>query len=413
MPNLETLDCSHNLIRKANFSKLSKLKSLKISRNTDLTSLTLPSNSPIVFDIIDVSETKLSRYTLVNNLIGRCKKFIANGVESLDGTLSVRNYYPLTHVEVQHTNIETVDLYCPTLESFIGTYNPNLKTVLVENGAEKFTAACGGVNADVEVRLYNSALVKKWFQYSANNPLNDHASPSFRVNTKDDKQVWVPITSADGVTNLNNFCKQNAYGSWIHVNGRDLKITMLSAGLNSWFANSYYVGNEHVKPNLAFFVKGSTKYCVVNSVEEGKSISEMAQTLTDASQLTISNDKITLICYTPEQMKKWFETCDQYFGERSDVQLRLTFKDRKTTTVPVTKEKVEGRSNMLNFCKEINYNQYGLSYGYIYLYLKDDEKEKWYGRAPSRDSNNQLVYIKYSTGNNDVRIAGYAYRPNK
>lgn len=413
MPNLETLDCSHNLIRKANFSSLNKLKSLKIGRNTDLTSLTLPSNSPIVFDIIDVSETKLSRYTLVNNLIGRCKKFIANGVESLDGTLSVRNYYPLTHVEVQHTNIETVDLYCPTLESFIGTYNPNLKTVLVENGAEKFTAACGGVNADVEVRLYNSALVKKWFQYSANNPLNDHASPSFRVNTKDDKQVWVPITSADGVTNLNNFCKQNAYGSWIHVNGRDLKITMLSAGLNSWFANSYYVGNEHVKPNLAFFVKGSTKYCVVNSVEEGKSISEMAQTLTDASQLTISNDKITLICYTPEQMKKWFETCDQYFGERSDVQLRLTFKDRKTTTVPVTKEKVEGRSNMLNFCKEINYNQYGLSYGYIYLYLKDDEKEKWYGRAPSRDSNNQLVYIKYSTGNNDVRIAGYAYRPNK
>jgi hypothetical protein len=351
-----------------------KLKSLKIGRNTDLTSLTLPSNSPIVFDIIDVSETKLSKIA-VTNMMYRCKKFIANGVESLTGELPVRNNQPLTYVEVQHTNIETVDLYCPTLETFIGTYNSKLKSVLVENGAEKFTATCGGVNTDVEVKLCTNALVKKWFQYSASNSLNDHVLPSYRVNTKDSKQVWVPITSVEGATNLNNFCKQNVYGSWIAVKNGDVILTVMGSGLTSWFANSYYVGNSNVKLEQVLSVGGKTKYCIVNSIEEAKSIAEMAKTLTDASQLTIINDKISLICYTTEQMKKWFETCDQYFGDRSEVKLRLVFKNGKTTTVPVTKGNLEGRSNMLNFCKEINYNQYGLAYGYIYLYLKDEKGE--------------------------------------
>ncbi len=412
MPNLEKLDCSRNLIKKANFSKLLKLKELKIGRNTELSSLTLPNNS-VTYDVIDVSYTKLSRM-FVTNLMYNCKQFIAAGVESLNGTLYVRNNQPLTYVDVQHTNIEIADLYCPTLETFKANYCPNLSKVMLERGANNFDITCGGVNADVEVQLYNENLAKKWFEKAAGNALNEHTKPSYRVTTTDSKTIWVPVTSVKGATNLANFVRKNINSYRIAVKGQRVKLTLFASDLTSWFSNSYFEGNDHVDLEMAVNVAGSIKYCPVSSVDDGKNIVAMAKTLNSSSQLDISNSgAITLTCYTAAQLKQWFTTCHDSHADHSKVRLRLVFKDRKEAFVDVDQSNYEGRAKLLDFCKNINADQYGLAYGYIYLYLTDSEKEVWYGRSRGYDSSNNLVYFNYSAVSTGIRIAGYAYRPKK
>ena len=415
MPNLEKLNCSHNLITKANFSKLLKLKELQIGRNTDLTSLTLPNSNSLVLDVLDVSYTKLGRIA-VTNMMYHCKKFIASGVESLNGTLYVRNNQPLTYVDVQHTNIEVADLYCPTLETFVGDYNPQLNTVMIERGAANFKATCGGVNSDVEVRLYNMTLAKRWLDACAGNEQNKRTQPTYRVTTTDNKTIWVPFKSLQGITNLDNFIKKNINSYRIDVKNKEVTLTLSSANVTSWFANNYGEDNEHVHLEMTIYVGGKNKYgqIPIYSLEGAKNIAAMSSTLTAGSSFNITKNLIILTCNTEKEMRQWYETCSEEYPN-AVVHLLLKFKDGKTAAIAVKKENYEGRIKMLNFCKRyLNSDQYGMAYSYPYLYLTDDQKEMWYGRAQSRDESNQLVYFNYSAANkSSIRIAGYAYRPKK
>ena len=391
---------------------LPKLKSLNIGHNPDLKSLTLPQNS-IVFDLIDVSYTQLPKLP-VTSLMFRCKKIILSGMEKLSGTFSVSNTHPLTYVEAQHTNIEEFILYCPTLETFKGSYNTKLKTVKLQNGAKNIAYTCGGVNGNVEVQLYTDAMARKWFEQCANNSLNDNVNPTYKVTTTDKKDVWVPVTSVRGASNLSYFVQKNIHSNRITVKGKDVMLKLTQSNVTSWFAGNYGEDNEDVHLEMLIYVGGTTKYCPITSLDGANSISSMASSLTDGKQLNITSNGLELTCYTEGQVKKWFETCDEEYGSKTTVNLRLVFKDNKTSTILMTKENYNGRTKMLNFCKRnLNYDQYGMSYGYPYIYLTDAQKEMWYGRAQVRDENNRLVYFNYSSVVKGVRISGYAYRPKK
>ena len=358
MPNLEKLDCSHNLIKKANFKKLLNLKSLKMNRNENLTSLTMPDNSSsVVFDIIDVSDTKLPRATVVD-MLGRCKRLVASGVESINGTIRIEKMPSLTYIDLQHTNVGQVLLYSAKIDTAKVGYCPKLKTVQMAYGTPKFLATCGGLNTDVEVRLWYSPIVQKWFNNCAGNPLNDHVSPVYRITCSDNENIWVPVTSAEGAGNLANFCKNNLPSARVTVEGKDLTLYMNSTQLTNWYTNGYNQGNDSVQVKLIVSVGGVVKYFRVKSLQEGKNIAAMASTLTSSSQLSIVNDKVTLICDTEEQVRKWYETCDEFFGEGAIVKVNLRYKDGKTNTILVTKDDYEGGINLLKFCKLIFSDQF-------------------------------------------------------
>lgn len=417
MPNLEKLDCGHNLIKKANFKNLLKLKSLKIGRNADLTSLTMPDNSSsVVFEIIDVSDTKL-KWATISNLMTRCKMLIASGVETLTGTLTLQSSYPLTYIDLQHTNIGSLYLYSPKIETAKVNYCPKLETVWMSDGANNFLATCGGLNSDVDVKLWYSAILKKWFNNCAGNDLNNHTSPFYRIQCKDSKFVWVPVTSAEGAINLANYCYQNLVSNRVAVNGKKVTLTIMSSQLTSWYNNGYYQGNDSVRIEMPISVAGTVKYCPITSLDGAKNIAPMAKKLTEASQFTIKNGTITLTCYTEEQLNLWYNSCHDYFADYTDVNLRLTFKDGKTKTIPVTKDNFEGRIRLQEFCKRINEDQLVVSgSNVITLYLTAQEKQTWSGTTMSMNSGIKLSQksskkVKFSDGNNDIRIADYANRP--
>ncbi len=416
MPNLERLNCSHNLITKANFSKLNNLKMLKIERNADLSSLTLPSNSPVVFDTLDVSDTKVKKST-VTNILNRCKVLLANGVESLTGTLCIYSSYPLTYLDVQHTNIDAAELYCPNLETFMAGYSPNLRTVTLYYGAKNFLVTCGGVNANVDVKLKYQGVLQKWFQYSAGNPINDHVSPSYQVTSKDGQTLWVPVSSVQGAQNLVNFCRNNLNKDMISINGKDVTLRVTSAQLTSWYANKYFEGNDNVHLEMYIKVAGAYKILPVTTVRGASNLAEMASKLTIASQLKANNGHITLTCNTREELNLWFDKYHEDNDGIVTVVWPLTFKDGKRKTAPVTKETIDARMNLADFCQKINSDQYTVTnYTDIALYLTDLEKKTWSGNPVMvmkvvRGVTKSKSPTNYSLGNEDIYIGNYADRP--
>ncbi|MCR5819962.1 MAG: hypothetical protein K6F94_03295 [Bacteroidaceae bacterium] len=408
MPNLERLDCSHNHITKATFKKLNNLRELKINRNENLTSLTMPENNVYTYDTIDVSYTKLAKY-VVTTLMSKSKAVRANGVEALSGTMYVYNNYPLTYLEVQHTNIECVDIYSPIIEKLVAGYNPKLNLVKYRNGAANLSAVCGGVNSDVEVQLSNQSMAKKWFDNSAKNPLNNRVMPTYFLTFVDGKTKWVPVVSAESATSLYNYCK-NKYSSRLAVKGREITLTMNATELNNWYANGYDRVNDNVNIETMVNVGGTIKYCPVTSLQGAKAIAAMASTFTSSNQLTISKNKITVICNKADELKKWFDSCHEFFPD-ADVRLRVTLKDRKTTTVPVTQDNYKARTAMLEFCKNINVDQlFVTTADDIYLFLLSDERNMWYGKKQNGYGLNQRTLTNYSTGNSDVKVYDYSRR---
>lgn len=401
MPNLEKLNCSHNLIKKANFSKLMKLKSLNIGRNADLSSLTMPKNS-LVYDVIDVSYTNLSRY-FVTNLMYDCKKFIAAGVESLNGTLYVRSNQPLTYVDVEHTNIEDVDLYCPKLETFKANYCSKLKTVKVENSAKTFKATCGGVNGNVEVQLCNESVAKKWFDNSANNSLNENTLATYLITFNDGKTRWVPVASAQGAVNLANFCKKNVNYYRLAVKDKQLALTLFGNDVTPWFANNYGQGNDNLTVEFTVNVAGTVRYVPITSLDGAKNLAAFARTLTSPTQLNVTNNRLSVWIFTLDQLNMWFETLDKDYAYSSDVKLRLVFKNSKALMLPVAKKNYKARINLFNFCKKIDNDQLILSDdGEITLNLTNEEKKIWTGENTLRNANDSQ--INYSSGNEDVNV---------
>ena len=362
MPNLEKLDCSHNLITKADFSKLLSLKSLKINRNEDLTKLTMPSNSgSVVFDIFDVSDTKVPRATVIS-MLSRCKKLIASGVETINGTVRIESMPSLTYIDLQHTNVQQVLLYSSQLETAKLNYCPKLTTVQMSSGKDNFLATCGGLNTDVAVKLWYYGIVRKWFNNCASNELNNHVAPVYSIICSDKKSMWVPVTSAEGAKNLDNFCRDYLPTARVAVDGKNITLTMSSMQISPWFNRGYNLGNDNVNIDLIVSVAGAIRYCRVKSLQEAKNIAEMASLLTDQSQLSISNGRITLTCDTEEQVRKWYETCDDSFGENATVKVRLLYRDGKSNTILVTKDDYKDGINLLKFCRLVNSDQFDITY---------------------------------------------------
>lgn len=418
MPNLERLNCSNNYITKANFSKLNNLKMLKIERNSDLSSLTLPDNSPVIFDTLDVSGTKVKKST-ITNILSRCKVLLANGVETLTGNLSITYYDPLTYVDVQHTKIDAAGLFCPNLETFMAGYCPNLRTVTLYYGAQNFLVTCGGVNANVDVKLKYLSVLQKWFQNSADNPSNDNVSPSYEMTSKDNQKLWVPVSSVQGAQNLANFCKNNLNKDKISIKGKDVTLRVTSTQLTSWYTNNYFEGNDNVHLEMYIKVGSTYKILPVTTVKGANNLAEMASKLTTASQLTADNGHITLTCNTKEQLNLWFDKYHEGNDGIVTVVCPLTFKDGKKKTAPVTKETIEGRMHLVDFCQKVNADRYYLTNSTeMALYLTDDEKKTWSGNPVVamkvvRGVTKSTSPTNYSLGNEDIYIGNYADRPGQ
>ena len=360
MPSLEKLNCSHNLITKANFSKLSNLKLLKIGRNTDLKSLTLPTSTVNKFDTIDVSYTKITASTF-NSIKWRCKALIAAGVESITGTVRTDDMKDLTYIDLQHTNITKALLYSSNLETAKLDYCPKLENVQISSGTQNLTATCGGVNSDTEVKLSNYGSCKKWFENCADNPLNQRTSAFYSLISKEQTAVWVPVTSAKGAYNLDRFVWRNLSQSCITVNDKKVKLTVTPLQMNCWFTNKYYEGNDSVRLELPVSVSGTTRYYPVTTLEGAQNFSSMCSLLSYASQVSITNGHITLKCYTDQQLRKWFETYHQGNDDITTVQMRLLFKDNKAKYLTATKENYEALCKLYQFCRTIESSQLTLT----------------------------------------------------
>ena len=185
---------------------------------------------------------------------------------------------------------------------------------------------------------------------------------------------------------------------------------MNASEVNSWYANGYDRGNDNVNIELIVSVAGTVKYCPVTSLQGAKAIAAMASTFTSSNQLTISKNKITVICNKADELKKWFDSCHEFFPD-ADVRLRVTLKDRKTTTVPVTQDNYKARTAMLEFCKNINVDQlFVTTADDIYLFLLSDERNMWYGKKQNGYGLNQRTLTNYSAGNSDVKVYDYSRR---
>ncbi len=414
MPNLEKLDCSRNLIRKANFKNLLKLKSLKMGRNEDLSSLTMPDNkATVTFDIIDVSETKLPKAT-VESLLGRCKTLNASGVETLNGTIRIESSHALTYLDLQHTNVQQVLLYSSKLETAKLDYCPNLKTVQIAYGTENFLATCGGLNTDVQVKLWYSPILRKWFNNCANNAMNEHTSPLYQIRCKDGGYVWVPVTSADEGINLANFFKSNVNSDQISIDGKEITLQLPQAEVINWYNSGYVESAPNVNIKLVVQWLTTTKYIRVNSALAARNIIGMLSTLTSTSQFTQSiSGSIKLTCYNEHQLKTWYSTCDEFFGNRATVRLRLQFKDNKSLPITIeSKSEVDKRLLLQQFCRNIYAEQFGYKVlpQTMALFLKPEEQDIWYGKAAVLAVRGKPAQRINYNRNTDVRIYGYAYR---